>query len=244
MTTTVPAQAAATSERRFFTGMAIALLAVVFVGFARSFYLKAAFPDWPAPPERFFALHGTVFSAWIALLVAQASLVAARRVDVHRKLGAAGVGLAIAMVVVGVWGALLAAKRATGFVGVPIPPLQFLAIPLFDMAMFPVFVALAIAWRGEPQKHKRAMVLATIGLTTAAIARWPVVGGLGPMAFFGLTDLLIVPLILWDRRTLGRIHPVTMWGGIAIVVSQPLRLIVSGTDAWLAFARWATGFVG
>jgi hypothetical protein len=33
----------------------------------------------------------------------------------------------------------------------------------------------------------------------------------------------------------------TLWGGLLIVVSQLLRLVVSRTDGWLAFARWATG---
>jgi hypothetical protein len=30
---------------------------------------------------------------------------------------------------------------------------------------------------------------------------------------------------------------------VLIVVSQPLRLVVSGTAAWLAFARWITALV-
>jgi hypothetical protein len=58
-------------------------------------------------------------------------------------------------------------------------------------------------------------------------------------AFFGLTDLFRVPLAIWDLRTRGRLHPVTRSGGCPF--SQPLRLVVSGTDSWLAFARWATG---
>jgi hypothetical protein len=41
-----------------------------------------------------------------------------------------------------------------------------------------------------------------------------------------------------------RLHPVTLWGGLALVVSQPLRLVVSGTGAWLAFARWLTDLPG
>jgi hypothetical protein len=81
-------------------------------------------------------------------------------------------------------------------------------------------------------------------LTTAAIARWPGVLDFGPPAFFGLTDLFLVPLAIWDLRTRGGLHPVTLWGGLLIIVSQPLRLVVSGTESWLAFARWATGLLG
>ena len=141
-------------------------------------------------------------------------------------------------------GALIAARRPTGFVQVPVPPLQFLAIPIFDMILFATFVSLALAQRRNSQAHKRLMLLATISLITAAIARWPGLFELGPLAFFGLTDLFVVALAIWDFRSRGRLHPATLFGGLLIVVSQPLRLAVSGTQGWLAFARWATGLLG
>ncbi|MEP7208155.1 MAG: hypothetical protein ABI920_14550 [Casimicrobiaceae bacterium] len=235
---------AATSERRFFTGMALAILAVVLVGFSRSFFLRPLYPDWPAPSEGIFYVHGAAFTAWILLFLVQASLVAGGRTDLHRKIGPFGVALAAAMVVLGVLGALIAARRATGFTGVPVPPLQFLAIPIFDVVMFSGFVALGILGRRNAQRHKRLMLLATISIITAAIARWPGVLPLGPLVFFGLTDLFVVALGVWDFRTRGRLHPVTLWGGVALIASQLLRLVVSGTDAWLAFARWATGLLG
>ncbi len=227
-------------ERRFFTGMALAILAAVIVGFARSFFLRPLFPEWPSPSETIFYVHGVVFTAWIVLLVAQASLVAGGRTELHRKIGPFSAVLAVAMVVLGTLGALTAARRPMGFVQVPVPPLQFLAIPIFDMILFATFVWLAIAQRRNPQTHKRWMLLATVNLVTAAIARWPGVFALGPLAFFGLTDLFIIALAIWDFRSRGRLHPVTLWGGLLIIVSQPLRLVVSSTQEWLAFAQWAT----
>ena len=234
----------ASAERRFFTGMALAILATVIVGFSRSFFLRPLFPDWPSPSEPIFYVHGAVFTAWIVLMVAQASLVAGGRTELHRKIGPFSAVLAVAIVVLGTLGALIAARRATGFVQIPVPPLQFLAIPIFDMILFATFVWLAIAQRRNPQTHKRWMLLATINLVTAAIARWPGVQGLGPLAFFGLTDLFVIALAIWDFRARGRLHPVTLWGGLLMIVSQPLRLVVSDTQGWLAFARWATGLLG
>jgi hypothetical protein len=87
-------------------------------------------------------------------------------------------------------------------------------------------------------------VIATLNLLAAAVARWPVASSYGPPAFFGLTDLLLVPLAVWDFRSRGRLHPVTLWGGLLLICSQPLRLIVSGTAAWLEFARWAVSLGG
>ena len=224
--------------------MALAILVVVFIGFARSFFLQPLFPEWHRPSETIFYVHGVAFTAWIALLIAQVSLVAGGRKDVHRKFGADGAGLAALMVVLGTVAALIAARRPTGFIDVPVPPLSFLAIPLFGIAEFALFAGLAIVKRRDAQTHKRCMLLATIVLVTAAIARLPVVGDYGPPAFFGLTDLLLVPLIIWDFRTRGRLHPVTLWGGLLIIALEPLQLWISGTDGWLAFARWATGLLG
>src|SRR5690606_19717140 len=112
-----------------------------------------------------FTVHGAAFAAWIALLVTQARLIAARRIDLHRRVGTAGAVLAVLMVVLGVMGAVVAARRPGGFTDVPVPPLQFLAVPLVDVAMFALFVALAIARRRDAQSHKRLMLLATIGIT-------------------------------------------------------------------------------
>ncbi|MDQ6620461.1 MAG: hypothetical protein M3Z31_12340 [Pseudomonadota bacterium] len=232
------------AEHRFFTWIAVAILATVLLGFARSFFLRPLFPDWPAPQEAVFYIHGAAFTGWIVLLLVQASLVANGRTDLHRRIGVLGAVLAALMVVLGTFAALVAARRATGFVGIPIPPLQFLAVPLFDTVIFAIFVSLGIAQRRNPQSHKRWILLATIEIITAAIARWPGVATLGPPAFFGITDLFVIALGVWDWRTRGRLHRVTLWGGLALILSQPLRLIVSGTEAWLAFARWATGLLG
>ncbi|QDH71093.1 hypothetical protein [Marilutibacter alkalisoli] len=232
------------AERRFFGAMAWAMLVVVFIGFSRSFFLRPLFPDHAAASETIFFVHGAVFAAWFVLLVVQTSLVANERIGVHRRIGPFGALLAVAMLVLGLWGSLVAAARPEGFVAVPVPPLQFLAIPIFDVGLFTVFVALALGQRRNPQAHKRWMLLATINLLAAAIARWPGVLDYGPPAFWGLTDLFIVALALWDFRSRGRLHPVTLWGGLAIILSQPLRMVLAGTDGWDAFARWATGLVG
>lgn len=231
------------SERRFYVGMAIAILVTVFVGFGRSFFLRPLFPGHPSPSEPVFYVHGLIFTLWILLFVTQVSFISLGNVRLHKRIGLIGALLAIAMLVLGVISALSAASRATGFVGIPVPPLQFLAVPLFDMILFPSFVALAFIYRKNPQSHKRWMLLATVNIITAAIARWPVVSSLGPLAYFGITDLFVVALAVWDFRSRGRLHRVTLIGGLLIILSHPVRLAVSGTDGWMTFAKWATGLI-
>jgi hypothetical protein len=47
--------------------------------------------------------------------------------------------------------------------------------------------------------------------------------------------------LIYDVMTRRKVHPATIWGALLLVASQPLRLMLSGTPAWLAFAGWITG---
>ena len=105
------------------------------------------------------------------------------------------------MLVLGFFASVTAARRETGFVGIPVPPLQFLIIPIGDLLIFGTFIGLGILTRRAPQVHKRWMLLASISMITAAVARWPGVIGGSPLLFFALADLFLVPC---SSGTIGR----------------------------------------
>lgn len=224
-------------DRRFFLGMAVTIALIVFVGFAPTFYLRGLYH--PEPLLSVFQFHGLVFTCWVVLFVVQTALVSARRTDIHRRLGLLGGALALLMLVVGYMAAVTAARRGFATPGLP-PPLVFFVVPIFDLLVFAVLVGSGLYLRRTPAAHKRLMLLSTLAVLTAAIARLPYVLPLGPPAFFGLTDLLVLAAIVYDRLTRGRVHPALVWGGLFLIVSQPLRLAIGGTDAWLAFATWLT----
>lgn len=251
--TTISRRTQGSAEQRFHLGFTLALMAAVLLGFSRTFFLRPWFAAWAAAhgaPEPIFYLHGAVFFLWFVLLIAQASLVAARRVDWHRRLGWLGAGLAVVMLTLGTLAALTAARRPTGFVDVPLPPLQFLVVPFSAMVLFGVFVSLALIRRRSVQSHKRYMLLASISLIDAAIGRWPFtfMTTALPLPWFSVTDLFVdlylVPMVVWDRASRGRVHPVTLCGGLALVASQPLKLALSETGAWLSFAERAVQLLG
>lgn len=226
------------TDRLFYGGMAIVIAAIVFVGFSRTFYLSAWFHGPALTPLR--VVHGTLFSAWILLLITQTSLISAGRTDLHRRLGVAGAVLAAAMVVASTTLAIGNAREGRAPPG--IGPLAFLAIPLFDMIVFPVLVTLGISFRRRPETHKRLMLLATLTLLAAAAARLPTaLAAAGPPFYFGLVDGLVLVGVLYDLATRRKVHPVYLWGGLFVVGSQVLRLAVSGTAAWRAFAEMLTG---
>lgn len=224
-------------DRRFFVAMAAVIAVIVFFGFAPTFYLRGFYN--PEPLATVFKIHGLVFTSWVVLFVVQTALVSARRTDVHRRLGVVGGVLAALMLVVGYQAALAAARRGFSVPGLP-PPLVFLAVPMFDLLVFATLVGSGLYLRKSPASHKRLMLLATVAVLTAAIARLPYVLPFGPPAFFGLTDLLILAAMGYDWRTRGRVTPALLWGGLFLIASQPLRLMISGTQTWLAIATWLT----
>ena len=222
------------SDRPLYLLAAIVVPLIVLAGFARTYYLKGLFST-PPLPSRFVHLHGIVMTAWVALFIVQVSLVAKRRTKTHQRLGVLGAVLAALVVVVGTLTALYAAARGH----TPGPPaLQFLVVPLGDMLVFGILVGAALYYRRRLDVHKRLMLLAAINMLAPAIARIPLsfIANGGPLAFFGLTDLCLVAFIAFDTIRHRRLHPAFLWGALFIIVMQPLRILLAGTDAWLHFA--------
>jgi hypothetical protein len=156
------------------------------------------------------------------------------------RLGIAGGVLASLMIIVGTVTAIVRAKGPS-----PIPdvnPLSFLTIPLGDMLVFAILVGAAFYYRRRADVHKRLILLATIGILPAAVARLPFdfIQRTGPVAFFGLADLFIIPCLIFDLITRGKPHRATVLGGALIVISHPLRMVIGTTHAWLVFATWIT----
>jgi len=227
------------SERVFYTGMSIAIAITVFAGFSRTWFLRPYFPQIQ-PLIPLLVLHGIIFSSWIALFITQTSLVAAKRTRTHMRLGIAGGVLACAMIIVGTVTAIVRAKGASPIPGVN--PLSFLTIPLVDMLVFGILVGGAFYYRRKVDIHKRLMLLATIGILPAAVARLPFdfIQQYGPLAFFGISDLFIIPCLIYDIISRGRPHRATALAAALIVISHPLRIIIGGTHAWIVFATWLT----
>lgn len=230
-----PPYAALRWRRHFFyTALPIAMALAVFVGFAPTYYLKTAFGTPALAP--LYHVHGFLFTCWMLLLIAQPALVAARRTALHRTVGVGGGVLAAGMVVAALAMAIVSGRRGAAPPGVP--PLVFLAVPLATVVVFPALVGAGLLWRNSAETHKRLMLIGSMELVTAGFGRWPVIGPLGPLAYFGATDLFLLAMLVHDRATRGRFHPATLWGGLFLIASQPLRLMIGGTDIWLAFARW------
>ncbi len=228
------------SDDVFFSGMALLILATVLVGFARTYFLAGVFR---APlPSVIVHIHGAVFSSWILLLIAQVSLVSAGRVDIHRRLGLVGFGLACLMVIMGFWAATNSLARGFAPPGSGIDPKTFYAIPLSDMLMFSTLIFFAYRARFSPSSHKRLILIATIALMDAPTGRPPFAAITGHPymdgAFVWLFLLLVVAYDLWSTR---KVHRATIWAGLFVIIIEQLRFPIGMTGAWHSLAAWVQG---
>src|SRR6204780_3545408 len=225
-------------DNLFFSGMAVVILASVFVGFARSYYLAGVFK---APlPNLLVHTHGAVFSCWVLLLIVQTSLVAAGRVDLHRRLGLLGFGLACLVVILGVLVATDSQVRhfAPGEAGMKLR--AFFTVPLSTMVAFSTLIYFAFRNRFHPAAHKRLILIATIAILDAAFERWPIHAawwGERTAALFCTIPFLLV-IMAYDYWSIGKVHRTTIWASAFVVVLQQVRDPIGHSAPWQTFAAW------
>jgi len=215
-----------------YPGMALACAAVVFVGFAPTYFLRPADAE---PLPMLVHVHGLAYTAWMLLLIAQVFLISAARKDVHKVLGYAGAVLAAAMIVLGVVVALVAARRGVAE-GQAEEARSFLLIPLGGMVSFGAFIVLGVINRARPDRHRRLMLLATIAILPAAMGRIPgIAGAPGPFMVVFISLLAVVPIA--DRLAGRPFSPVSVWGGLALFVWEVGRFVAAPSAAWRAVAE-------
>lgn len=225
-------------DNYFFSAMALLILVTVVVGFARTYFLAGVFR---APlPSLIVHIHGAVFSSWILLLIAQISLVSAGRVDIHRRLGVAGFGLACLMVTLGVLAATNSLTRGFSPPGSPFDPKTFYAIPITDMVIFATLVLFAFRARFNPSAHKRLILIATFALLDAPTGRSPfTVITARPYFDSVFVWAFLLLLAAYDLWSLRKVHRATTWAGAFVVVMEQLRVPIGNTAVWHTFATWA-----
>jgi hypothetical protein len=226
------------SDRIFFSVFAVALWATVLYGFAKTYFLAGMVR---APlPNVLIHIHGAAFTLWMVLLVVQIGLISTGNLAIHKKLGLAGFGLAVAMVVLGLLAATDALRRGEAVLGLDAK--SFYIIPISSISVFAVLVFFAYRARRRPAAHKRLILIATIGIIDAAVGRWPVAflqahppaQDLVPFGF-------LLAVMVYDLVTLHRIQKSTLWASLLIVAVHLTRVPLAGTALWQSFATHMAG---
>jgi hypothetical protein len=242
----------------FHAWMAAACVLVALGGFAPTYWLQLPAGTFVGAP--LLHLHGLVFSAWPLFLLSQAWLASSGRLRQHRAWGLAGIALASAMVVLGVAAAISTLRHGLA-AGYGDDSRAFFMVPMSALGLFAGFVIAAIVRRADRGWHQRLMLLATLALLQAAVARIFFVlltgggpgmrPGLGPpppllvtMVPGLLLELFIVAGAIHDWRRHGRPHPAWIVGAVAMTAVVLLRVPLATTSGWLGFASFMAGFAG
>jgi hypothetical protein len=200
--------------RHFHAGMAWFFVIVAIAGFApRSLAIVSGM--MPSPPL-VVHLHAAVMASWVSLLAVQATLSLVGRIDLHRKSGAASLVVAPLVLIMLI---AITIVRQNAAAGTPAGPIvnNILLVQIRAIVLFPIFFVWALRTRRtDPEMHRRMMLLATLMLLDAAIARmtWLPYNEFPKhyLAVHLYLLLLLVPALLHDLIRRGRIHRAWVWG--------------------------------
>lgn len=237
-TVSSPASDRTSAERKFYARMGWLMAAIIVAGFAPSFYLRGLVhyprPNPSLPPH--VMLHGLMFTGWLLIYIAQTQLISANRRDLHMKLGVVSFAFAVTLIPLMYLTSVWEVARANQ------PPftdaLNWTIVPLAGIIPFGIMLWIGWTRRREAQFHKHAMLCAALMIMQPGIGRIP----LGPpmLAVHAvscvLSVLIFLPLVLWDRKSIGQVHPVTMRaiGLVTLVMFTQLFFLATGTWAPIA----------
>lgn len=224
-------------ERVYFAWLAAAILAMTVAGFLRTYFLVPllGLPEGSLAPTTFVHVHGAIAFSWCVLLLVQSCLVIAGKVQAHRKLGAVGFLLYLGLVFTGP----VVAVRSVARYGSPPEELAFLAVSLGNVVAYTLILGAAFHFRHRPAIHKRLMMLGMVVLLTAPFGRlldlpYQLAHVVGP-------GLVVVALVAWDWRSLGKVSRLTLLLGPAVLLWELAPNLYMESEWWLSVSRSLVG---
>lgn len=231
------------SGRYFFAAMSALFLLVAIIGFGPN-SVAILGGSKPSPPF-IVHLHAAMMSFWLLLLLTQTLLKANNNLALHMRLGLCSLVFAPLMVLVMIavtWVRYHDMSAAgLGAIASNILMLQIRAVLLFTM--FLVW-ALRVRTR-DGEAHKRLMLLATLVLLDAAIARMSWLPGhampLNYDAIHAYLLLLFAPLLVFDLLRYGRLHRTYVIGLSLLLVCMVATRLLWSHPWWLRTASTLMG---
>ena len=239
-------------SRWIYVVTAVSFIVITLTGFIPDSLLKVTAVEAgeraPFPP--LLHLHALLMGSFLMLLVAQTTLVASGRRDLHRRLGLAAFVLAPALVVVGFLLVPTMYYMAWHTVQSAPPELQQnlrqgllrrennVLTQLRIGVLFPVFLFIGLrARKTDSGLHKRMMLLATAAALPPAIDRIMWLPSTFPSSPLG-TDLYVLlavaPMFIWDVLRTRAVHKAYLiWVAGGLISAVPVYTIW-GSDWWHA----------
>jgi hypothetical protein len=160
-------------------------------------------------------------------------------------MGYMGIGLAVLIVVIGVWTALEAARHGTPSTPVGFSQPTFSAVPLGDLLLFTLFFGGAVYYRKNPARHKGLMLLTVANFLPPAVGRLPFAFVKSNPVVFGLGLPLVLAIVCvaydaWKRR---RVDWLLLGAAVLLIASFPARIALMTTPWWANASAWLATLV-
>ena len=106
------------------------------------------------------------------------------------------------------------------------------------MGLAVIGVVAGIYHRHRSETHKRLMLLAMVSMLPPSISRWPIAVKRPAPVIVGIMLAFLAAAPISDLLSRPRQSLASLWGGLAVLLSLPLRFALAQTAAWHAFANW------
>jgi hypothetical protein len=195
------------------------LLAIVLVGFGRTFYLRSLFSPRPLP--LLLLLHGIALTLWFAFVVLQGALVMKGLRRWHTRIAWLAVPVVLATTISGI---AVNMRVALEVESASSPENMFVWANFMSLASFVILVVAGVVLRRRYVAHHRLILFASLAIIGPAFARfafWPAVGlGLAFAPIFAVAGMLLLILfaIGYDVVTSRRVHPATLAGVAGVLI--------------------------
>jgi hypothetical protein len=243
------------ATRRFYMWMAVSCFTIAVVGFLPTYWMPLAKGSFKAEPM--VHVHGLLMFGWVTFFFTQTWLVAQGRVLTHRTWGMLGISIitGIAFIVPTILSLRLAQAALPGQPAQAVHDARaFTWVTAGGLIFLVTAFILAIVKLKDSETHKRLIVLMTISMLGAPIARWFSLGAPPHAAWpAGLPDISSPPIVIaiiaellgdillgvaavYDWRTRGKVHPVYLIGGAIMLTLHLTTGLVGNSAAWQSVA--------
>ena len=214
-------------DRYFYFCMAVLIAAIVAIGFSRTVNQNLLHPAIARP--RILWFHAGAFTGWVLFFIFQSALVRTRNIKWHQFFGWFGAALATVMVPLGIATSIVMGRFDA--VQLHLPDAAFLSIPFLDMLSFGVLLALAIAWRKTPDRHRPLLFMATCALLDAPFGRFDFL--FNNNLFYVALDLVMLLGVARDYLVNRRVHVVYRYALPMLIAAQGLAIYLwRGSPGW------------
>lgn len=228
----------------FFPIMGLIGILAILIGFAKPFLIPLSKNEFSAP--LIIYIHGAFAFAWVFLFTIQSFLIQEKKVRTHKNLGFLGVFIALGAGLTIIPAGLYAVEKELNL-GLGETAISGIVGNITSSAIFLSLVTFGILYRKKPPVHKRLLLLSTLVLLWPAWFRFrhyfPTVERSDIWFAVVLSDSFILVSWIWDKKTKGKIHPVLLYVGIAIITEHILEVLLFDSPSWRKVADILYGFL-